>query len=188
MGQPARPTTRLSLDEWAALPEGTPGELVGGVVVEEEEVGYLHDTLCAALLLILGRWLGGRGRLATSDAKFAVAEDRGRKPDLTAYLTRAKLPAQGPVRTPPDIAIEVLSPTPADRRRDRIEKLADYAAFGVRFYWLVDPELSTLEVLELREGHYRIALAASAGTVSIPGCDGLKIDLDALWAEVSDLE
>ncbi|MGF1465185.1 MAG: Uma2 family endonuclease [Sandaracinaceae bacterium] len=189
MAEPVPATATLTLEEWATLPEDVPGELVDGVLVGEEEVGYLHDALCAALLLVLGRWLDGRGRIATSEVKFGVAKDRGRKPDLTVYFERARLPARGLVTTPPDLVVEVVSSTARDRRRDRVEKLADYAAFGVRFYWLVDPEASTVEVLERGEdGLYRIALAASAGQHAVPGCPGLVLDLDALWAEVADLD
>lgn len=188
MGRLVEPRRELTVDAWAALPEDAPGELLGGMLADEEQVGYLHDAVCAALLLLFGRWLDGRGRLATSDVRFAVAEDKGRKADLSVYFDRVKLPARGAVRTPPDVIVEVVSPTPADRRRARIEKLGDYAAFGVRFYWLVDPELRTLEVLELEEGTYRIALAASVGVHPIPGCEGLEVDLDRLWGEVSDLD
>lgn len=179
----------MTLDEWAAMEEDEPGELVDGRLVEEEDVGAAHELIVSYLVRILGNWLGKNGRVLTSDTKYAVAEKRGRKPDVTVYLSRAKLPARRVVRAPPDIAIEIVSPTPKDRRRDRLEKLREYAAFGVRFYWLIDPEVATLEVLELREGGlYAIALAASTGTVAVPGCAGLSLDLDALWDEISDLE
>jgi Uma2 family endonuclease len=91
---------------------------------------------------------------------------------------------------PPDIAIEVVSATPKDMRRDRIEKMSDYADFRVRFYWLIDPVARLLEVYELEDGGlYRRALGASAGRVeSVPGCPGLVLDLEELWAELDALE
>lgn len=178
----------MTLDEWAAMPEDEPGELLEGYLVEEEEVGALHETIVAFLAYTLRAWLGRRGRVMSSDARFAVGERSGRKPDLSVYLTRVKLPAHAVIRTPPDIAIEIISPRPKDRRRDRFEKLTEYAAFGVRYYWLVDPEARTLEVLRLNDDDtYTIALSASEGQAMVPGCEGLELDLDALWAEVDDL-
>jgi Uma2 family endonuclease len=65
----------------------------------------------------------------------------------------------------------------------------EYAAFGVRFYWLVDPEAKVFEVYALRDGVYARVLGASAGRIDrIPGCDGLVLDLDLLWAEIDRLD
>src|SRR5215471_1964697 len=89
-----------------------------------------------------------------------VGDRRGRMPDASAYLPGgAKPPLRGLVEVPPDIAIEVVSATPKDMRRDRIEKMSDYADFRVRFYWLIDPVARLLEVYELEDGGlYRRAL------------------------------
>jgi Uma2 family endonuclease len=77
----------LSLDEWFALSEDEPGELVDGYLEEEEEPDYLHELLAAHLVRLLGNWIVPQGGLvAGSDAKFAVGSRRGRKPDLTVYL------------------------------------------------------------------------------------------------------
>jgi len=187
---PAAP--ELSLDEWFALPEDEPGELVDGRLVEEEVSDYLHELLVMLLGRLLGNWISPQGGLvAGSEAKFAVGSGRGRKPDLTVYLPGSRRPpARGLIRVPPDIAIEIVSPTPRDGRRDRVEKLADYAAFGVSWYWLLDPQLRSLEVLELdAQGRYLHVLGASTGTLTkIPGCEGLTLDLDALWAAIDELE
>ena len=182
----------LSLDQWFALPEDQPGELVDGRLEDEEVPDYLHEFLVTYLGSILFNWIFARGGLvAASDAKFAVSGRRGRKPDLTVYLPGSpRPPARGLIRVPPDIAIEIVSPRPRDGRRDRVEKPADYAAFGIRYYWLLDPQLRSLEILELdSKGRYATVLGAGGGTLrQIPGCQGLTLELDTLWAELDRLE
>jgi len=86
--------------------------------------------------------------------------------------------------------VEIVSPTPRDGRRDRIEKVKEYSAFGVRWYWILDPELRTFEVLEVDpNGRNAHAVSMSDGTVTeVPGCEGLVVDLDALWAEADQLQ
>lgn len=183
--------SELSLDEWFALPEDEPGELVNGHLEEEEVPDYLHELLVMLLGKLLSIWIPHGGLVAGSDAKFAVSSGRGRKPDLTVYLPGSRRPpARGLIRVPPDIAIEIVSPTPRDGRRDRVEKLADYAAFGVAWYWLLDPQLRSLEVLQLdAQGRYLHVLGASTGTLeNVPGCEGLTLDLDAIWAAIDSLE
>jgi Uma2 family endonuclease len=186
------PTPELSLDEWFDLPEDQPGELVEGRLEEEEVPDCLHELLVSLLIQILGAWITPRGGLVIgSNAKFAVEARRGRKPDVTVYLPGSRRPpARGLIRVPPDIAIEVVSPTPRDGRRDRVEKTAEYAAFGVAWYWLLDPQLRSLQILELdSQGRYVHVLGASTGTLEqIPGCEGLTLHLDALWAAVDSLE
>ncbi len=182
----------LSLAEWFELPEDEPGELVDGRIVEEEVPSYIHEILVILFGSFLRDWVSPRGGfVAGSDAKFAVGPKRGRKPDLTVYLPGTLLPpASGLIEEAPDIAIEILSPRPRDGRRDRVDKVAEYAAFGIRYYWLVDPKLRSLEILKLGSGgHYEHVLGATRGTVSsIPGCEGLSLDLDAVWAEIERFE
>jgi Uma2 family endonuclease len=185
------PTPELSLDEWFDLPEDEPGELVEGRLEEEEEPDYLHELLVARLVTSLNNWISSRGGLvAGSEAKFAVGARRGRKPDITVYLPGSQHPpARGLIRVPPDIAIEIVSPTPRDGRRDRVEKTADYAAFGVAWYWLLDPQLRSLEILQLDpQGRYVHVLGAGTGILEqVPGCEGLTLDLDALWTAIDSL-
>jgi Uma2 family endonuclease len=179
----------MSVEEWEQMDADHPGELVDGLLQEEEVADSPHEVIVSALLYVLLTWARPRGaRVLASETKYALSRRRGRKPDISVFLTRErKLPRRGATRHPPDVMIEVVSPDPRDRRRDRIEKLREYASFGVRWYWLVDPEAQSVEILALGpDGHYIHALDAAAGSVDVPGCEGLTLDLDALWRELDE--
>jgi len=182
---------RMTVQGWAALPEDEPGELCDGLLEEEEAPDLTHETAVLWLGALLRAWAVALGGFAFgSEVKYALSSLRGRKPDLSVFFPgRPTLPRRGPVAVPPDIAVEVVSPSRADQRRDRITKLAEYAAFGVRFYWMLDPSARTLEILELgAAGRYVHVLGAAEGKLSeIPGCAGLSIDLDELWREIDRL-
>jgi Uma2 family endonuclease len=182
----------LTLEGWSRLSGEHDGEFVDGRLVEEEMATIVHETIVSMLNALLRAWLGnGRGLVGGSNAKFQVSSQRGRKPDLYLYLPGSKLPrADAPlILTPPDLMVEVVSSARSDQRRDRIEKLSEYEHFGVRYYWLVDPDLRSVEVFELgADGRYVHALTAGEGRVeSVPGCEGLVLDIDALWREVDRL-
>jgi len=182
---------RMSLDEWAALPEDEPGELVDGYRVEEEVPENVHELVVAWLIQLLRTWGAVRGAVVFgSGAKYALAKQRGRMPDVSVFLPGATPPPRrGLNRHPPSIAVEVVSETPRDARRDRVEKLQEYAAFGVRWYWIVDPWLRSAQIHELDErGRYVHVVDATDGVIErVPGCDGLTVDLDGLWSEIDRL-
>jgi len=173
----------MTLDEWADLPEDEEGEFVDGWLVEEEVPDFVHEAIVGWLLEKFVAWTRARGGIAgASDAKFAVASDRGRKPDISVFLPGRMPPRRGLVRVPPEIAVEIVSARPRDRRRDRVEKSAEYAAFGIRWFWLVDPEPLRLEIQGRDDdGAYATALVASTGVIrDVPGCPDLLLDLDEL--------
>jgi Uma2 family endonuclease len=178
----------MTVEEWADLDDDVDGELVDGQLVEEEVVDFGHEGVVAYLLATIRPWARARGgQIFGSEAKLAISARRGRRPDLSVYLPRGGVPNAKDrlARVPPAIAIEVVTGERArDRRRDRVEKVHDYASIGVASYWLVDPAGRTLEVLTLdADGRYVIALSESAGAHAIPGSDALSIDLDAMWRE-----
>lgn len=183
----------MTLDAWADLDEDAEGELVDGMLVEEEVPTFVHETIVIFLGALLRAWARPKPiLLGGSEGKFAVAPRRGRKPDLFAYLPGSKRPPMNASisHLPPDILVEVVSARPRDVRRDRVEKLTEYAKFGVKTYWIVDPAARTFEIMLLdAEGHYSHRVSRSEGRIEeVPLCEGLVIDLDALWTELDQLE
>jgi len=194
MSQPNQPVflaREMTTEQWADMDEDEPGELVAGRLEEEEMPTALHEAVALWLAAALRAWLSPLGGMAFgAELKFVVRERCGRKADASGYLPGRPLPgrSQAATRRPPSIVVEVLSPRPRDVRRDLVDKLSEYAAFGVASYWIVDPLARTFEVRELhRDRSPVVVLSAAEGAHAIPGCEGLVIDLDALWAEVERL-
>lgn len=180
----------MTLDQWAALDEDDSRELVDGRLEEAEGPSVVHEVIVAWLLeRLLAYFRAHGGRALGSGVKLAIDARRGRLADIVCFGAEARLPRQGVVRAAPQLVVEVLSPAPQDQKRDRIAKPEEYATLGARAYWMVDPWLRTLEILELgADGRYVRALAAASGTLaSVPGLPGLVLDLDAMRAEIDAL-
>ncbi len=64
-----------------------------------------------------------------------MSPTRFRIPDVC--VTVGAKPTEQIFRTPPFLAIEILSKK--DRKRNVLERVADYLAFGVRYVWVIDP-------------------------------------------------
>src|SRR5437879_12232185 len=125
----AGPARAMTLEEWGALDEEVEGELVDGILEEEEMPSFLHEIVVAWLIRTLHTWARRRrGLVASSETKIAVGPRRGRKPDLSVYLPGGVPPLPDAlVRVPPPVAVEVASQRPRDVPRDRGGKLRAHA-------------------------------------------------------------
>lgn len=71
------------------------------------------------------------------------------EPDLTVVRREFAMVENGDV---PLLAVEVRSPSTAGR--DAVLKRREYARLGITSYWLLDVDVPSLRVLELRGGDY----------------------------------
>lgn len=119
-------------------------ELVRGRLVTMSPGGGLHSAVGVRLANAIGRHvdLHGLGVVLGADCGFRLESDPDtvRAPDA-AFVTRARIAAAG-VPTgywegPPDLAVEVLSPS--DSRAELRSKIAEYLRLGVQEVWFVEP-------------------------------------------------
>ncbi|MBL8128469.1 MAG: Uma2 family endonuclease [Chloroflexia bacterium] len=92
------------------------------------------------------------GHAFASDGGFILFPDRDtvRAPDF-AFIQRDRLPKVPAsfIPMPPDLAVEVLSPT--DRLSEALAKVAMYLEAGVSLVWLIDPRKRTATVFRQNE-------------------------------------
>src|SRR6266542_3403134 len=132
---------RVSTMEFLALPEDGPlFELESGELIEVTRASYNHNKLMLWLWNLLvshiyPRQLGD----ANVDTLVVLDENAGvvYAPDLL-YLTPEHLDRirEGSVYGPPDLVVEILSPTTS--WRDRGIKLRNYYRYQVPWYWLIE--------------------------------------------------
>ena len=176
----------MTLARWADMDEDEEGELVDGLLEEEEMPTTLHEMIVVWFTTALTLWARRHGAVVFgSELKIAVGPRTGRKPDVSVFSREDRPPLDAAiVRTRPLLVIEVLSPRPRDQRRDRVDKLRDYARAGARHYWLVDPQLRTVEMLRLGSKRYVVETVASKGRVRPRGFVGLSLTLDDIWLSI----
>lgn len=119
-------------------------ELVRGVLVVREPVGYQRGRVAMNLTIRLGAHVerAGSGQLLAAKTGFTLFRnpDTVRAPDI-AFVRRDRLPVPATVGFPelaPDLVVEILSPD--DRLGETLAKVGDWLQAGVRLVWVIDPE------------------------------------------------
>ena len=167
--------------EFARLPSegGTRHEVVGGELVVTPAPGVRHQDVVSGLLVRLRTFAesNGLGTVLAGPIDVLFGEGDYLEPDLVVVLKgSAHLLSDRGIEGPPDLVVEVASPSTA--ARDRGIKLERYRAHGVPEYWVVDPELRTVEVWRFGAGSDEPAVHRPGDVVRWSPADGVHLDLD----------
>jgi Uma2 family endonuclease len=160
----------LTAEQFAARPDpGYPEELVKGRIVAMPVPKPRHGEICVNAVFILRSHIEGRdlGRVLSNDAGVITqrSPDTVRGADVSFY-SFARVP-KGPLPdryldSPPDLIIEVLSPS--DRWPKTLAKVAEYLEAGTTVVVVLDDERRLAHVYEA-DGATRILAAEEELTV-----------------------
>ncbi len=174
--------TRMTLDEFLALPETKPyREYIHGEVYEKSMPNREHAELGAELIGLLRNYLieSKEGRVYTELRHIEREQDWVYLPDINVTLAGRLGPfTAGPEEVQPDFAIEILSP---DDRYSRIAERVDfYMRSGVQLLWLVDPEARSIAAY--RRGQAPTLHRTTETIDAKPVLSHFDLDLAALFA------
>ena len=104
------------------------------------------------------------------------------QPDLVFVSTsNRQILTEANIQGAPDLIIEILSPATAATDRGAKKRL--YERYGVKEYWLVDPDSETVEIYTLRAGRYELAQRAEkTGTVHSVLLSGFSMEVADIFA------
>ena len=146
MAEAAAAEKLMTAEEFLLIPEdGLERELVKGRVIVLGGTSSLPAVVAAQFVIVVGSFVLQHrlGRVGGADWGFRLFEDPDtvRVPDA-AFVRAERLPPSGMPRGffpgPPDLALEVMSPS--NTLADVLAKVSEYIAAGVRLVWVVDPE------------------------------------------------
>jgi Uma2 family endonuclease len=119
-------------------------ELIAGEIVEKM-ASFTPSKIAMRIGRFIGNFADEIGYVTGSDGSYILSDEYEFMPNV-GYISRARLPVEPAreVQGPPDLAVEVKSPT--DTKRELRRKAEDYMRFGTKMVWLVFPDEQSVEV------------------------------------------
>jgi Uma2 family endonuclease len=175
-----------SYAEYARLPDdGNRYEVIAGELVVSPAPRTIHQEVSARFFLALRTFATSQHKLGTvlyAPIDVLFGEGDYMQPDLIFVREdREDISTERGIEGPPDLVVEVLSPSTAVR--DRGIKRERYAFYGVPEYWIVDADARHVEVYRLQDDpdHAEIATERLRWE-PVPGGPVLELDVDELFA------
>ena len=140
----------LTIADWDAMPygDGNRYEIIEGELFVSCSPGLTHQRVLANFFTLFAIFLEENpiGEVLPTPG-LILSHYSGVIPDLVVFLneTGDAIITGERLTGPPDLVIEIVSPGPANTRRDRVAKLRLYSKHGVPEYWIVDPGNLTVE-------------------------------------------
>ena len=170
-------------EDYEKLPEGGPYQLIGGQLTVSPSPSIRHQIISGNLFLAMATFVEkhelGIVLLAPSDVRFTDTDIV--QPDLYFIKTeREHIIGKQYTEGPPDLLIEILSPSTA--YHDLKLKKDLYELHKVPEYWIVDPESKTVDVYLLQGDRYGVhEQYTETDTIAAAHIDGFSLVVKAIF-------
>lgn len=154
----ATETKLVTYDDYRALPvDGKRYEIIGGELFMTASPNTIHERVSKKLLIILDQYVEkhdlGEVFVAPYDVVLSMTDVV--QPDLFFIgKERSEIITKMNVVAAPDLVVEVLSESTAVIDRNR--KKALYENYGVKEYWIVDPDENRIQQYVLLDNSFAL--------------------------------
>ncbi len=177
----------VTVDDLAAVPEdGNRYEVIEGELFVSRAPGFVHQIIITNVIASIKAYLDHNpiGVVVTTPGIIFSHID-GVIPDLVyvSHERRELILENERLRAAPELIVEIVSPGVENERRDRIVKRQLYGKYAVREYWIIDPQVRSVEVYVLRNDYlHLVTVYANADIINTPFLPGWEISIEKLFA------
>jgi Uma2 family endonuclease len=174
-------------EQWLELPDHVVGEIIAGELHVSPRPAPKHGNAASSLLNeVMGpfhKGKGGPGGWIIMMEPELHLDSNILVPDIGGWRRERlpTIPEEAFFSLAPDWVCEVLSPSTASL--DRVKKMPLYLNLGVKYLWLIDPIIKTLEVYKSDQVSWVLVKTYmnSDKVVAVP-FDAIEIELSTLWS------
>lgn len=145
----------FTYEDYLNTPDDIRYQLIEGALVREPAPTVPHQRVLLKLAVLIAPFVEDNrlGEVLFAPTDVYLSDTNVVQPDLVfVSAARAEIITERDVHGPPDLVVEIASPS--TQQRDRGVKLDIYARYGVAEYWLVDPAAKAAETLRLEDGRF----------------------------------
>ena len=181
-----RPDRHFTYTDYCGWDDGKRYELVSGMafLMEPAPLWPHQDIQMHLSNQIYNHLKGKAGKVFTAPFDVRLNADAGDdtvlQPDVVVFRDRHKLYGTGCIGAP-DMVIEIMSQS--TEHLDKLVKFNQYLQAGVREYWIVDPDATTVQVCLLNNGGYDIKVYTGEDDVPVHTLGGCMIKLAEVFVQ-----
>ena len=170
----------MTYNQYVEFPEdGNRYEIIDGTLeMMTPAPSYKHQLIITRMASVIYAPCREEGVFIVSPLDVVFSENNVRQPDFIFIRNEnMQIITDRAVEGVPDLVGEILSHSTA--KNDRKSKFETYQRFGVKEYWIVDPELELLEQFVLVDGKYVLAHVYEKGETvktSLLKCIAVSMD------------
>lgn len=166
-------------EDYSRLPEGAPYQLIGGQLIMTPHPTPYHQEISMKLAFTLRNFVqkNSLGHVYFAPLDVYLGDKDVYQPDII-FIRKEREAIIGEINIegPPDIVVEILSPTTA--YYDLRKKFKVYEQCSVSEYWIIDPQLKKVEVYENKNIKFQIySEAETERNISSKILEGFTISL-----------
>lgn len=147
---------RTIMEVYKNLPQGTLAELIDNVIYMSPSPVYKHQSVLQSIFRKLSDEVEDKSKGKVIIAPFDIYLDEvsnAVQPDITIVLNGTSgLNESGHFHGVPDVVFEILSS--GNKSHDLVKKKTLYEKFGVKEYWVIDPETKQAQGFKLENKKY----------------------------------